>query len=100
MDFRSDPASTSFADEVRTWLEEHLVGEFARYRGRGLTRQEDAPVEVQLARERELASGGWLGLDFPEWIGGQGEAARYNATSWENGSCACRGSRGSRRQSR
>ena len=72
MDFRSDPALISFADEVRSWLEEHLVGEFARYRGRGLTGQEDVPVEVQLAWERELASGGWLGLDFPEWIGGRG----------------------------
>ena len=72
MDFRSDPALAAFADEVRTWLEEHLVGEFDRYRGRGLTGQEDVPVEVQLAWERELASGGWLGLDFPEWIGGRG----------------------------
>ncbi len=48
------------------------MGEFARYRGRGLTGQEDVPVQVQLAWERELASGGWLGLDFPTWIGGRG----------------------------
>ena len=72
MDLRLDPALRAFADEVRTWLEEHLVGEFARYRGRGLTGQEDVPVQVQLAWERELAEGGWLGLDFPEWIGGRG----------------------------
>ena len=72
MDLRSDPGLASFADEVRTWLEEHLVGEFARYRGRGLTGQDDVPVEVQIAWERELASGGWLGLDFPESIGGRG----------------------------
>ena len=72
MDFRSDPALGSFADEVRTWLEEHLAGEFGRYRGRGLTGQEDVPVAVQIAWERELASGGWLGLDFPESIGGRG----------------------------
>ena len=72
MDLRSDPRLAAFADEVRTWLEEHLVGEFARYRGRGLTGQDDVPVEVQIAWERELASGGWLGLDFPESIGGRG----------------------------
>ena len=72
MDFRADPLLAAFGDEVRTWLEEHLVGEFARYRGRGLTGQEDVPVEVQIAWERELAEGGWLGLDFPEWIGGRG----------------------------
>lgn len=72
MDLRSDQRLAGFADEVRTWLEEHLVGEFARYRGRGLTGQDDVPVEVQIAWERELASGGWLGLDFPESIGGRG----------------------------
>ena len=72
MDFRSAPALVAFAEEVRTWLEEHLAGEFGRYRGRGLTGQEDVPVEVQIAWERELAAGGWLGLDFPESIGGRG----------------------------
>ena len=72
MELQADPALAEFADEVRTWLEEHLVGEFARYRGRGLTGQEDVPVQVQLAWERELAAGGWLGLDFPQWIGGRG----------------------------
>ena len=72
MDLRSDPRLASFADEVRTWLEEHLAGEFGQYRGRGLTGQDDVPVEVQIAWERELASGGWLGLDFPESIGGRG----------------------------
>ena len=72
MDLRPDPALSSFADDVRTWLEEHLAGEFGRYRGRGLTGQEDVPVAVQIAWERELAAGGWLGLDFPEWVGGRG----------------------------
>ena len=72
MDLQADRELVDFADEVRTWLEGHLVGEFARYRGRGLTGQEDVPVEVQIAWERELASGGWLGIDFPEWIGGRG----------------------------
>ena len=72
MDLRPDPALSAFADEVRTWLEEHLVGEFGRYRGFGLTGQEDVPVDVQTAWERELASGGWLGLDFPARVGGRG----------------------------
>ena len=72
MEIHADPALAEFVDEVRTWLEEHLVGEIAHYRGRGLTGQEDVPVQVQLAWERELAAGGWLGLDFPPWIGGRG----------------------------
>jgi alkylation response protein AidB-like acyl-CoA dehydrogenase len=71
MDVRLDPSLRSFQEEVRTWLEEHVVGEFAEWRGKGLTGHEDIPVEVQLAWERELATGGWLGIDFPEWIGGR-----------------------------
>jgi alkylation response protein AidB-like acyl-CoA dehydrogenase len=66
----ADP-SADFADEVRTWLEEHLVGEFAAYRGKGLSGREDIPPEVQIEWERELAGGGWLGLDFPAHIGGR-----------------------------
>ena len=72
MDVRIDPALEEFADEVRTWIEEHCTADFARYRGKGLTGQEDVPVEVQLAWEKELAGGGWLGIDFPESIGGRG----------------------------
>lgn len=71
MDIGWDLDLADFAEEVRTWLEEHLSGEFGRYRGRGLTGQDDIPVEVQLAWEAELAGGGWLGLDFPAWIGGR-----------------------------
>ncbi|MFT5202642.1 MAG: alkylation response protein AidB-like acyl-CoA dehydrogenase [Candidatus Aldehydirespiratoraceae bacterium] len=72
MDVRFDPSLQEFQDEVRTWLEEHVVGEFAKWRGKGLTSHEDVPVEVQLDWEKELATGGWLGIDFPEHIGGRG----------------------------
>ncbi len=72
MDAWNDPGLCAFEEEVRTWIEEHCVGEFAAYRGRGWTGQEDVPVEVQWAWEKELASGGWLGIDFPAWIGGRG----------------------------
>ena len=34
MDFRDSPAEAEFRDEVRTWLSEHLVGEFAELGGR------------------------------------------------------------------
>jgi len=71
MDVRLDPSLAAFRDEVRTWLEEHLVGEFGRYRGKGLTGLEDVPPEVQIEWERELATGGWLGIDFPASIGGR-----------------------------
>ena len=71
MDFDLNPAERDFRDEVRTWLEEHLVGEFAGLRGRGGMGQEDIPVEEQIAWERELAGGGWLGIDFPAHLGGR-----------------------------
>ena len=71
MDFDLNPAERDFRDEVRTWLEEHLVGEFAGLRGRGGMGQEDVSVEQQIAWERELAGGGWLGIDFPARLGGR-----------------------------
>ncbi|WP_419927597.1 acyl-CoA dehydrogenase family protein [Candidatus Poriferisocius sp.] len=71
MDFDLTPAERDFRDEVRTWLEEHLVGEFAGLRGRGGMGQEDIPAEQQIAWERELAGGGWLGIDFPAHLGGR-----------------------------
>jgi len=71
MEFARTPKLEAFADEVRTWLEEHLVGEFADLRGRGGVGQEDIEAEVLLAWERQLASGGWLGLDYPEGLGGR-----------------------------
>lgn len=61
----------AFRDEVRTWLEEHLVGDFGDLRGRGGTGQEDIPPDVLIAWEQELASGGWLGIDFPKEFGGR-----------------------------
>jgi alkylation response protein AidB-like acyl-CoA dehydrogenase len=72
MEFARSPAEEAFADEVRTWLEEHLVGEFADLRGRGGTGQEDLAPEMLIVWERELAGGGWLGLDYPSELGGRG----------------------------
>ena len=72
MDFDLTPAERDFREEVRTWLEEHLVGEFAGLRGRGGMGQEDIPAEQQIAWERQLAGGGWLGIDFPRSSGRPG----------------------------
>ena len=71
MDFDLTAPERDFGDEVRTWLEEHLAGEFAELRGRGGMGQEDIPAEQQIAWERELAGGGWLGIDFPAHLGGR-----------------------------
>ena len=71
MEFTRTAAEQAFADEVRTWLEEHLVGANADLRGRGGVGQEDVEPERLLAWERELADGDWLGLDYPEHLGGR-----------------------------
>ena len=65
------PTTTEFRAEVRDWLATHLVGEFARWKGRGGIGREDLPLEVQLAWERELAGGGWVGLGYPADLGGR-----------------------------
>jgi alkylation response protein AidB-like acyl-CoA dehydrogenase len=61
----------TFRDEVRTWIAEHLVGEFVRWKGFGGIGRENLPLELQLAWERELATGGWVGLGYPEHLGGR-----------------------------
>ena len=57
--------------EIRTWLAEHLVGEFARHLGVGGPTDAEA-WELRLAWDRELAAGGWLGLTWPTEYGGRG----------------------------
>lgn len=65
----------SFADETRTWLNEHLVGEFAQCRGVGGPADDDA-WDVRIAWERELAAGRWLGISWPAEYGGRGGTLR------------------------
>jgi alkylation response protein AidB-like acyl-CoA dehydrogenase len=65
-----------FADAARTWLAEHLVGDFARYAGVGGPADDEA-WEVRVAWDRELAAGGWLGLSWPAEYGGRGLSLRH-----------------------
>ncbi|MEA5367526.1 acyl-CoA dehydrogenase family protein [Amycolatopsis sp., V23-08] len=61
-----------FRDEVRTWLAEHLRGDFAKLRGRGGPGREHEAFEERLAWERELATGGWNCVGWPVEHGGRG----------------------------
>jgi alkylation response protein AidB-like acyl-CoA dehydrogenase len=60
-----------FRDEIRTWLAEHLVGEFAEHLGVG-SPTDDTAWDVRVEWERELAEGNWLGLTWPTEYGGRG----------------------------
>jgi alkylation response protein AidB-like acyl-CoA dehydrogenase len=61
----------AFRDEVRAWLEEHLIGDFLEFGGRGAAASDEG-FDLRARWERELASGGWLGLAFPKEYGGRG----------------------------
>ncbi|WP_372349789.1 acyl-CoA dehydrogenase family protein [Streptomyces sp. KL116D] len=71
MELDFGPEVREFRDEIRTWLHEHLVGEFAEYRGVGGP-TDGAAWDVRLAWDRELAAGNWLGVGWPREHGGRG----------------------------
>jgi len=61
-----------FRDEVRTWLEENLSGEYAGLRGLGGPGREDEDHEERLAWNRHLAAHGWTAIGWPREYGGRG----------------------------
>jgi alkylation response protein AidB-like acyl-CoA dehydrogenase len=71
MDIEIRPEDRPFADEVQSWLDEHLVGEFAAHRGVGGP-DDSAAWDVRLRWEKELSAGRWLGLTWPQEYGGRG----------------------------
>ncbi|MGW0648017.1 acyl-CoA dehydrogenase family protein [Streptomyces umbrinus] len=71
MELDFGPAVRDFRDELRDWLAEHLVGEFAEHRGVGGP-TDGAAWEARLAWDRELAAGNWLGVGWPQEYGGRG----------------------------
>jgi alkylation response protein AidB-like acyl-CoA dehydrogenase len=65
------PADREFRDELRSWLDEHLVGDFKRAGGVGGP-ADDSMWDLRLAWEKELAAGRWLNVAWPEEYGGRG----------------------------
>ncbi|MCO4743761.1 MAG: acyl-CoA dehydrogenase family protein [Proteobacteria bacterium] len=72
MNLAFSESDEAFRDEVRTWLNEHLVGEFAACKGRGGLGDMDAFIQERIAWEKELASGGWTCVGWPKEHGGRG----------------------------
>jgi len=70
MDFRDTPAEAEFRDEVRTWLAEHLVGEFLDIGGRGGPADEDN-YDLRIEWERVLGADRWVGMSWPTEYGGR-----------------------------
>jgi alkylation response protein AidB-like acyl-CoA dehydrogenase len=71
VDFRDTPEEAAFRDEVRTWLSENLVGEFARIGG-GRGTADEEHWDTRLEWERKLGAAGWIGLSWPQEYGGRG----------------------------
>ena len=77
MDLRDRPEDETFRKEVRAWLADHVVGEFAALGGRGGSGDETFGFETRLAWEHELATGGWTGLGWPVEHGGRGASVAH-----------------------
>ena len=76
MDLRESADDRSFRDEVRTFLEDGLAGEFAALRGRGGPGDERALFDERLAWERHLGANGWTCVGWPKEHGGRGLSLR------------------------
>jgi alkylation response protein AidB-like acyl-CoA dehydrogenase len=72
VDFHDSPAEAAFRDEVRSWLSENLVDEFASVSSSRRGPGDDAAWPVYLAWERKLGEAGWIGLSWPRVYGGRG----------------------------
>jgi alkylation response protein AidB-like acyl-CoA dehydrogenase len=60
-----------FREELRDWLADHLVGEFAAAKGVGGP-ADDSHWELRLEWEKQLAADRWLNASWPVEYGGRG----------------------------
>ncbi|MGO8873210.1 MAG: acyl-CoA dehydrogenase family protein [Acidimicrobiales bacterium] len=77
MDLRDRPEDRAFREEIRAWLTEHVVGEFAALGGRGGSGDETFGFETRLRWEQELSAGGWTGIGWPVEHGGRGASLSH-----------------------
>ncbi|HWS47460.1 MAG TPA: acyl-CoA dehydrogenase family protein [Acidimicrobiia bacterium] len=71
MDFADTPAEAAFRADVRSWLAEHLVGEYAAL-GPGGGPADESGWDVRHEWERVLGHDRWVGMSWPEAYGGRG----------------------------
>jgi alkylation response protein AidB-like acyl-CoA dehydrogenase len=72
MNLRDSAEDQAFRAEVRSWLVDHVVGEYADLGGRGGSGDESFGFETRLRWERELAEAGLTCLGWPVEHGGRG----------------------------
>lgn len=69
--------------EIRAWLAENLVGEFAELKGLGGPGSEHEAFEERLAWNRHLAAAGWTCLGWPVEHGGRGATVSQRVIFYE-----------------
>ncbi len=77
MDLRDRPEDETFRKDIRSWLSDHVVGEFAALGGRGGSGDETFGFEVRLEWEKVLAADGWTGIGWPVAFGGRGASIAH-----------------------
>jgi alkylation response protein AidB-like acyl-CoA dehydrogenase len=83
VDLRESADDRAFRDEVRTFLEDSLAGDFAAVRGRGGPGDEHACFDERLAWERHLGRNGWTCVGWPQEHGGRGLPLRRHVAFHE-----------------
>ncbi len=71
MDFDFTPEEEAFREEVRSWLDEHLTDEYRNVSG-GAGPADDRDWDKRVEWEQKLGEGGWIGVGWPEEVGGRG----------------------------
>jgi alkylation response protein AidB-like acyl-CoA dehydrogenase len=72
MDLRDSTEDAAFRQEVRAWISDNCVGEFAESGNVGGPGREHEGFEVRLAWEQLLGEAGWTCLGWPPEWGGRG----------------------------
>lgn len=72
MDLTDTAEDQAFRAEVRAWLEDNLVGEFAALKGLGGPGKDLEAHDERLAWDRHLAAHGWTCIGWPTEYGGRG----------------------------
>jgi len=83
MDLRFSTEDEAFREEVRTFLEESLTGDFAVTRGRGGPGDDDCLFDERLAWERHLGAHGWTCVAWPKEHGGRGLSLHQQVVYFE-----------------
>jgi alkylation response protein AidB-like acyl-CoA dehydrogenase len=72
VDLTDTAEDREFRGEVRSWLEDHLVGDFAALRGLGGSGKDLEAHDERLEWDRHLARHGWTCVGWPVEHGGRG----------------------------